>query len=141
MFLIAGPGLATDSSPTDRAKGVFESLASLSKAFDPSAADLYSDEAKVVSVRKYPSGLPDKKLELTGVQYKELLRKSMPMAKARGDVSTYSDCTYKEEGENVRVACTRYSELKEYSAPHSVLIGPREDGEWLILEELSQTRP
>ena len=140
-LLVAHPALSSNETGTERAKAVFASLDSLSRAFDPAAADLYSDEAKIVSLRHYPWGLPDKKLELSGTQYKDLIRKSMGIARARGDVSTYSEISYTAEGANVRIRCTRYSELKKYSAPHSLLVGPVDDGRWLVLEEVSETRP
>ena len=65
----------------------------------------------------------------------------MPLAKAKGDYSIYSNVTFSEEGQNVRVKATRYSVLKKYSSPLSILIGPNEQGQWLILEELGESQP
>ncbi len=65
----------------------------------------------------------------------------MPLAKERGDYSTYSDISFKLEGANVRVTATRFSVLKKYKSPLSLLVGPTPAGDWRILEELSESRP
>jgi uncharacterized RDD family membrane protein YckC len=41
----------------------------------------------------------------------------------------------------VRVACARFSTLKNYTSPISVLVGPGPTGAWLIFEEISESRP
>jgi hypothetical protein len=74
-------------------------------------------------------------------KYKELIRQAMPLARARGDRSTYSDCKYEEVGRDVRITYTRYSELKKYSSPLTLVVGPTRQGEWQIVEELSESRP
>ena len=44
-------------------------------------------------------------------------------------------------GQHVRIAAQRFSELKRYTSPFSLLVGRREDGPWLILEETSESQP
>jgi hypothetical protein len=65
----------------------------------------------------------------------------MPVAKAAGDYSTFSNVKYVPEAGNVRVTATRYAHMKKYSRPHSVTIGPCSDGMWGVLEEISETEP
>jgi len=141
VLLLLPQGGAADDSATDTARAFFEHYVRLEHAFDPKIADLYADEARIVSTRKYPSGLPDRTVEMPAVQYKSLIRKMMGVARARGDISRYSEISYSPEGERVRIRCTRFSELKRYSSPYSLLVGPAHNGEWLILEEISETRP
>ena len=71
----------------------------------------------------------------------EVLRKSMPLARELGDKSTYSECSYSAEGPMVRIKCQRFSERKKYTSPISLLVGPTAAGDWLILEELSESQP
>ena len=123
------------------AEAFFERYQELLQAFDPEVIDQYSDDARIVNVRRYPGDLPDRTLELTGAQYKDLARGAMPMAKERGDVSRYSELTYSLEGERVRIRATRYSVLKDYESPYSALVGPSEKGSWLIFEEHSESQP
>ena len=65
----------------------------------------------------------------------------MPLAKARGDTNTYADISYQQQGAHVWIRATRYSALKQYSSPYSLLVGPDASGTWLIYEEQSVTRP
>jgi hypothetical protein len=58
-----------------------------------------------------------------------------------GDSSRYTACTYAAEGARVRIVCSRFGVLKNYTAPISVLVGPGPAGGWLIFEELSESRP
>ena len=130
--------LAADS--TAKAKELFERYVALAHAFDTAAADLYSDDAKIQNTRTYPTG-EKRTLTVPAPDYKKLIRGAMPLAKARGDTSTYSDIQYAPEGERVRITCTRFSELKKYSSPLSLLVGADKEGKWLIFEEISESRP
>jgi hypothetical protein len=130
LITIATARPATDS-PEHRAQSLFARFVELSYAFDPAVADLYADDAHIVSIRKYPDG-PERKFEMKGAEYKLLIRKAIPTAKERGDVSTFSDISYQREGARVCVRATRYSVLKQYSNPYALLIGPNASRQWLI---------
>ena len=69
-----------------------------------------------------------------------MIRNVMPLAKEHGDRSTYSDAAYTVEGKNVRITAKCYSELRKYSTPLSLLVGPDATGKWLILEELTESQ-
>ena len=141
-LLIALPlffGSASATS-TDQAKAVFDRYVHLEHSFDPAVADLYADDALIKNKRTYPNGQV-KELTMPAPKYKELTRQSMPLAKARGDTSSYSNVNYTEEGHGVRVRASRFSNLKKYSSPLSLLIAPDESGRWLIQEELSESQP
>jgi hypothetical protein len=112
----------------------------LEKAFDAAAADLYADDAVIKNKRTYPNGQV-RELTLPAAQYKSLIRQAMPLAKARGDTNSYSDVIFTSEGSGVRIRATRFSNLKKYSSPISLLMTPQPDGRWLIREELSESQP
>jgi hypothetical protein len=124
----------------DGAKALFERYVQLEKTFDAAAADLYADDAIIRNKRTYPNGQV-RELTFPAVQYKSLIRQAMPIAKARGDTNSYSDITYTREGSGVRIRATRFSNLKKYSSPISLLVTPGSDGRWLIREELSESQP
>lgn len=135
--------VAAEQGPDARlakAKELFGRYAALERAFDPAVADLYSDDAVIRNKRTYPTG-EIRELTIPAPQYKQLARATMPLAKARGDVSTYNEVRYKVEGEGVRVRANRFSELKRYDSPLSLLVKPSTSGSWLIHEELSESRP
>lgn len=139
LALLVQPAIGSED-PIVKARAVFERYSSLEAAFDPDVADLYSDTAAIRNKRTYPTGQV-RELTLPADRYKALIRASMPLAKEKGDYSVYSETTFRLEGANVRVTATRFSVLKKYKSPISLLIGPAPSGDWLILEELSESQP
>jgi hypothetical protein len=132
--------LASAQPSTDAAKRLFAQYVALGHAYDPGVAELYADDALIKNKRAYATGQV-RELTLPAAKYKALLRQVMPLAKARGDRSTYSEVSYASEGERVRIQAARFSELKNYTSPISLLVGPSPGGKWLIYEELSESRP
>lgn len=129
---------AIAQSATNEARKVFEKYIELENAYDPSVADLYSDNALIENSRRFPDGTK-RKSTLPALAYKRLIRQALPtVAKNAGDKNRYSEITYTEEDGKVRVKATRFSELKKYSSPLSLLIA-QENGRWLIAEEMSES--
>jgi hypothetical protein len=129
-----------DATPIEKAQKLFKRYTDFERTFDPAIGDLYSDDAIIRNKRTYPDG-STRVLTMPAPDYKQLIRQAMPMAKTRGDVNTYSDVKYVEEGKRVRITATRFSDLKKYSSPLSLLVGASADGKWLIYEELSESKP
>ncbi|MFL6234485.1 MAG: hypothetical protein ACJ76N_15235 [Thermoanaerobaculia bacterium] len=136
----APPAAQKETEMLDRARQLFGRYVSLEETFDPAAADLYADAALIKNKRTYPTG-EVREITFPAPKYKELIRQAMPLAKARGDRNRYSEVSYSVEGEHVRIHATRYSVLKEYSSPISLLVGPGTAGQWLIYEELTESKP
>jgi hypothetical protein len=130
---------ASDSTARARAESVFAQYQAREVAFDPAVADLYCDDAIIRNTRHSADG-PARVIEIPAPQYKSLIRSVMPTAQARGDYSTYSDVTYATEGAHIRVSATRYSVLKNYSSPLSLLIAPCPSGSWGVKEEISESQ-
>ena len=127
-------------APPDEARKLFERYVESERTFDAAVAELYADDAVIRNKRTYPDGTT-RVSTMPAPQYKALIRQAMPLAKAREDTSTYSEVRYAEEGRRIRITATRYSNLKKYSSPLSLLVGPSPEGGWLIFEELSESRP
>lgn len=136
------PATAPASQPAENspAARLIQRMEQLGRAFDPALADLYHDDAVIRHTRIYPDGR-SRSMTIPAPKYKAMLRNLMGVAKARGDVSTYSEIKFTAEGDRIRVDATRYSELKDYQSPISWLVGPGEGGEWVIFEEISESRP
>lgn len=131
----------TQASPQEtKARALFERFVQLNEAFDPAIIDLYADTAKISNRRVFPDGT-SREMAMPAPSYKALLRRVLPEAKANNDVDRYSDVRYTLEGDNVRITATRYSVMKDYSAPHTLLVGPDSDGTWRVLEESGESRP
>ena len=128
------------SERVDRAKQVFTEYVSKWHAFDPSVADLYSDSALIQNTRTYPDGQV-RQIVIPAAQYKQIVRGVMPLARSRNDRSEYRSPTFSEEATGVRIKIIRYSALKNYTSPMSLLVGPDESGLWLVLEEIISSIP
>ncbi len=139
LTITVASGLAS-TDDLDKAKALFKQYVALETAYDPAVADLYVENAVIRNKRIYPTGQV-RELTIPAAQYKTLIRTAMPLAKARGDYSTYSETSFTQEGQNVRIRAIRFSVLKQYSSPISILIGPDSSGMWAIFEELSESQP
>jgi hypothetical protein len=145
MLVVVGfTALAAQGAPTAdaraKAERLLERYIALEAAFDPAVADLYSDDAVIRNRRTYPTG-EVREATVPAAQYKALIRQAIPLAKAQNDISRYSGCVYTAAGPRVRIACARFSTLKNYTSPITLLVGPGPDGAWLIFEESSESRP
>jgi hypothetical protein len=133
-------GLSHASDRIEQAKKVFAEYVSKYHSFDPAVAELYSDKALVQNKRTYPDGTV-RELTLPALQYKQIIRTAMPLAKSRDDRSQYQDPVFTEEPAGVRISIKRFSPSKNYTSPLSLLIGPDDSGKWLVLEEKSASIP
>jgi hypothetical protein len=139
LAAVAGAqGLTADARA--KAEQLWSRYVALEAAFDPAVADLYADDAVIRNRRTYPTG-EVREATVPAAQYKQLVRAAIPLAKARNDISRYSGCTYAADAARVRIVCARFSVLKNYTSPISLLVGPGPSGSWLIFEELSESRP
>jgi hypothetical protein len=138
--LAGAQSLSADSRA--KAEQLWNRYVALEAAFDPAVADLYADDAVIRNRRTYPTG-EVREATVPAIQYKTLVRQAIPLARGKNDISRYSDCRYTpgEETGRVRIVCARFSELKNYTSPFSLLVGPGPGGGWLIFEELSESRP
>jgi hypothetical protein len=129
---------ASQADAIAKARALFARYVQLEHAFDPAMADLYTDNAMIVNKRIYKDGKVTS-LQIPALRYKHVIRTGMAGAKAQGDISTYANDSYVPEGGRVRINVTRYSVLKKYSSPMSLLVGPDPTGKWVILEEKSES--
>ncbi|MEO5895996.1 MAG: hypothetical protein ABIS06_09870 [Vicinamibacterales bacterium] len=138
-FAMASFAPLQTQTPADQARAFFDEFVRLEQAYDVKVADLYADDAVIRNKRTYPTG-DVREMRFPAAQYKALIRQGMPVAKQRGDRSAYSRCAYEPVGARVRISCSRYSELKKYTSPYTLVVGPGRSG-WLIFEEHSESRP
>ncbi len=122
-------------------KQFFNYYITLSENFDPALADLYSDSAKIQTYRKYPHGL-ERSMELTGLQWKMLINKLMPIAKASDDRSKFSNIKIIPLDKKYQIKADRYSTQKCYTDKgYYMMIGSKENGALEIIEEYMETQP
>ena len=138
LLAFAHPALANDEQA---ATELFARYVAADANYDPAVADMYAADADICNWRKYPNG-KTQKLCFKAADYKALIVKSMPQAKATGDSNSFTDVTYtvlKEGG--VRINATRYNHLKKYSSPIELHVAPNAAGVWEIKREYSVSQP
>jgi hypothetical protein len=140
LAVVMPTALHAQDASLQQAQALFDRYVALATAFDQQVADLYADSAHIKTTRVYPDG-QSRSMTMPALTYKSLIRQVMPQAKAAGDVSTYSDVKLAPEQDRVRINATRYSKLKNYSSPFSMLVGPDASGTCRIFEEVSESRP
>ena len=136
----AAPAAEAKGEARKQAEALFNRYVTLEHDFDPAIADLYADTAHIES-RRITAGSPPEVRTTPAPQYKDQLRKVMPIAKRRRDLSFYTEVTYSAEGKFVRIRAKRYAEYKKFTSPVELLVGPGANGQWQIFEELSEAHP
>lgn len=124
----------------DEASTFFDNYVALGNAFDERIAALYADDANIRAYRVYPHGL-ERNMELTGVQWKDLVSQVMPLSKLKGDRSLFSDISITNLDDGYRIEANRYSVLKCYTdSGYYMVIKYMDDGDLRIVEEYFETR-
>ena len=118
----------------------FDRYIALGDSFNPSLATLYADSATIKSTRRYPTG-QIRSLELTGAQWKNLIQKAMPLAKAQGDRSEFKNVRLEAVGDDIRIKADRYSVRKCYWDHGYYMVIRRTATGPQIVEEYLETQP
>ena len=128
------------AGPVEDARLLWDTYVKLERAFDPKIADLYSDRAVLTNTRRFPDGT-SKKLTMSAPEMKKIIVQVAPISKQKGDANTYSDLEITPIlGGRTKITVTRYSLMKKYASPMTLIVGP-EYGKCVILEEHCESRP
>jgi hypothetical protein len=139
LFMLLSISISA-SDNLSAARETFERYKALEAAFDSNIAALYSDNAVIKNKQTYPTGQV-REMTVPAPKYKELIRMAMPLARMKGDYSTYTEVTFSAEDHSVRMNSKRFSVLKKYTSNFSILFSPDKSGQWQIVEELSESQP
>lgn len=104
----AGSGAVSEA----QALAFFARYVALGEAYDAALADLYADSSRISFNRIYPAPLPPRSAEVNGDQWRAMIRSAMPLAKAKGDRSEYSNVRAELHGDRVMIRADRYPVLK-----------------------------
>lgn len=127
--------LASAGELLEAAKAFFARYQRLEQAYDPALAELYSDQARIHLAGPTAEGRMQY-FNVPGNIYKGFLRQSMSAARARGDYSEYRGVSFVREDSTVHIEGIRRSMWKGYERPFSMRIRQRDDGRWVIVEEV-----
>ena len=141
FLLISGIDTFAADADENSAKEFFRDYVELGENFDTSIANLYLDSAIIRNLRRYPNG-SEKSMQLTGAQWKALITKVMPVAKARGDKSTFSRIIISIDGKQAKIKANRYSNIKCYTdTGYFMIIERQPDSKYKIVEEYMESQP
>lgn len=141
LNLLVLPVSANPPAGEADARAFFDRYIELGEAYDADLANLYSDEAVIKASRQYPDG-SRRTMQLSGSQWKSLIEKVMPLAKAQEDRSTYSNIEVEIRADQAKISADRYSERKCYrDTGYYMIIERQASGDYRIVEEYSETQP
>jgi hypothetical protein len=137
LFILSGTVAAAPESPEE----FFNRFVELGHRFDASVVDLYLDSASIKMYRRYPHGL-ERAMEVSGSEWKVMLRKIMPLARPKNDKSTYANVKFQSLGTKVKITAQRYAVRKCYTDPAYYLVIERQPGgAYGVVEEYFETEP
>ena len=120
---------------------ILKQMANYEKNFDLTGLKFYSSSAYLQNTRYYPFGKV-RTMVISVRAHADLLKDLIEDAKNNNDYSDYSDYRFAEEGNGyVRVSAKRYSVKKKYLSNISWLFGKNESDRWVIIEEISESKP
>jgi hypothetical protein len=137
---LGGMSAAATADPIADALALFHDYEARSTRFDPTLADLYSDNAVIRSKRLDPRG-GVRELSFSGSKWKLMIRAAMPIAKMRGDTNRFDELSARAAGDAVIITAKRHSELKGYTSPFRLVVRRDGSGSWKIVEEDTETQP
>lgn len=137
LFLFSSTLAKAEEKPEE----FFSRYMHLGNTFDPTVADLYDDDAQILAYRVYPHGL-ERNMELTGAQWKGLVKKVMPLAKEKNDKSTFSNVVITKIEDGFKIKADRYSVSKCYTdSGYYMVLKLNQDGSLVIVKEYMETKP
>ncbi len=140
-ILIANKKL--DSKTKEEAEKFFKETEIMGNNFDPSLFSLYSDDAKIISIRTNKETGESSKVELLAKNLKPIANKLMDMAKQNNDTTRYSNVKYHRLSNNkIKIKANRYSSYKCYNDTDFYAIIDKENKEnspYKIIEIFSKT--
>ncbi len=138
LIVFAAPAQAMKNKDAQK---FFYQYIELSANFDVSVASLYADDAKIHAYRRYPNKL-ERAMEMTGAQWKKLVKKAMPLAMEKGDISKYKKIKISVDGNKIKIKANRYSVLKCYNdTGYYMVIEKDKNKKFKIIEEYVETQP
>jgi len=94
----------------------------------------------LIWTKRIGAGGGARELSFKGDKWKTMIRLGMPLAKITGDTNRLDDVTARKVGDDVVISAQRYSLLKGYRSPFTLVVRKSADA-WRIVEEKSETRP
>lgn len=133
-----GVQASADPKKINEAREFIARFETLSHNYDKNLGDLYSDKALIIRHLENKKGELKEKIVIPTHKYKKLLKLVRYFARIQKYKNYYKDLEYKPEGKNIRVNGIRENN-SGYTSPVSILVGENDNGQWKIMEEITNT--
>lgn len=139
VLIIIFSGLGVFASEKQEALSFFNSYVQASNSYSPALLNMYSDSAKITRQVVKPDGT------LVNVpfsihDYKKQLRLSSKIAKIKNYKNYYTNINVTKVANGYKIDALRKPSLSDYRLKASMVVQKQADGDWLIVEELMQTK-
>jgi len=139
IFMVMFLGLGAFADDRKDALGFFNNYVQASNSYSPSILNMYSDSASIIRQVVKPDG------KLVNVyfsvsDYKSQLRLSSKIAKIRHYKNYYSDINVTQVSNGYKIDAMRKPSSSDYKLRTSMTVQKQSSGNWLIVEELMQTK-
>jgi len=118
----------------------FANFTQLEQNFEISLAKLYANDAIIdVHMRQLDGRM--RLIQLNGTEWKNLIARTMHLAKAAGDKSTYKNIEISIIGDGAKIKATRYSLMRCYTDDMFYLImQKKKSGKIIVVKEVAETQ-
>lgn len=139
LLIIIFSGLGVLASEKQDALSFFNSYVQASNSYSSALLNMYSDNAKITRQVVKPDGtLVNVPFSIT--DYKKQLRLSSKIAKIKGYKNYYSNINVTKVANGYKIDALRKPSLSDYKLKASMVVQKQASGNWLIVEELMQTK-
>lgn len=138
-LIIMTLGLGAFAGDKEDALGFFRSFERASNSYSSSLLEMYSDHAKIIRQVVKPDG-STANAYFSIKDYKHQMKISEKIAKMRKYKNYYSDISVTKVANGYRINSMRKPSLSDYKLKSSMVVQKQPNGEWLIVEEMMQTK-
>ena len=136
ILLINSPVFADENAEAIK---FFKRYVNAANTYNPSLADMYSPDAKIIRQVIKPDGaLVD--IETDTDTYIKQMRLGQVTAKLRKYKNTYTNITSKKVGNGYKISALRQPSGETYRLKIYMIVNKNSSGKWQIVEELMQTK-
>lgn len=139
IFIILIFGLGAFASEQQEVLTFFNNYVNASNNYSPALLNMYSDDAKIIRQIIKPDG-KTANAYFSAYDYKRQMKLSAKLAKIKNYKNYYSNIKVTKVSDGYRIDSMRKPSASDYKLKSAIVVQKQPDGQWLIVEELMQTK-
>lgn len=132
-------GLSAFAGEKEDALNFFNNFVKASNSYSSSLPEMYSSNAKIIRQVVKPDG-STANAYFKMKDYKNQMKLSAKLAKMRNYKNYYSDISVVKVQNGYKISAMRKPSLSDYKLKTYTVVQKQPDGNWLIVEEMMQTK-